>query len=215
MTRWTKEEIENLTNLYSKMPAKQVAKKLNRSYISVTRKAFDLKLKSYLHSYRKCKVKGCKNKSRCLDLCDLHYKRKWAKENEVIYKKNKKEYYNKNKESINSKKKKYRCTIEGRFAQGKGQANRKNIKWNITLEEYENLMKDFKCYYCGEPLKNSSYSLDRMNNKLDYTKINCVPCCSSCNYFKRDYLSSKEMTKIVKLLKQLRNKESIWETNDG
>lgn len=56
------------------------------------------------------------------------------------------------------------------------------------------------CFYCSEPpkyIKNSGAKsdtgvyiyngIDRLNNKKGYNLDNCVPCCRTCNFMKRDF----------------------------
>lgn len=82
--------------------------------------------------------------------------------------------------------------------------------WRTTYSEM--VFEDFydlcqkNCYYCGkepsnyqnaavgkfssEKVKTDGYftynGLDRVDNSLEHTKENCVPCCKQCNYAKRD-----------------------------
>lgn len=58
-----------------------------------------------------------------------------------------------------------------------------------TLEMSKEEFKDFvkrNCYLCGKNNKNG-IGIDRVVNKIGYTNENCKPCCSYCNYMKRDY----------------------------
>lgn len=71
----------------------------------------------------------------------------------------------------------------------------RNIKWELTRQQVENIISK-NCYYCGckpsnrKRTKNSLdkgllYSgIDRLDSKVDYTKENVVPCCKICNYAK-------------------------------
>ena len=73
----------------------------------------------------------------------------------------------------------------------------RNKKFKLKDEEFYKLIEQ-NCYFCGiEPRqlftkKGWKYSLyyngiDRLNNKKDYTKENCVPCCKFCNISKNRY----------------------------
>lgn len=68
----------------------------------------------------------------------------------------------------------------------------------LTLEEVISLIES-NCHYCGcEPSRLKAYStkyasieyyyngIDRRNNNEGYTKENCVPCCTRCNFQKRE-----------------------------
>ena len=62
-------------------------------------------------------------------------------------------------------------------------ANRKNLAFEITFEEYETTVK-MVCYYCHETNEKGFNGLDRINQCMGYTIDNCVSCCSQCNYMK-------------------------------
>jgi hypothetical protein len=74
-------------------------------------------------------------------------------------------------------------------------ANERNLPFELTKEEFKTITKK-NCHYCGvEPLqeycprmKSGAYiynGIDRLENKLGYTKDNSVPCCGICNDMKR------------------------------
>jgi hypothetical protein len=44
------------------------------------------------------------------------------------------------------------------------------------------------CFYCGISRRYVVLGIDRMNSQLGYVRENCVPCCSQCNYMKRELL---------------------------
>jgi hypothetical protein len=120
-----------------------------------------------------------------------------------------KEYYRKNKESLLKKQKEERYqeyykeyrqrpevkerererarrraqTPKGRFRDICRGAKSRNIKVDITLDEYEKLYYTKDCYYCGE--KESS-GLDRLDNTIGYILDNCVTSCTWCNKMKLD-----------------------------
>ncbi len=78
------------------------------------------------------------------------------------------------------------------YAQYKRGAVRRNLVFELTLEQFECLTKE-QCYYCGkEPqerfslvrFRNGSYvgnGIDRKDNNTGYILSNCVPCCETCN----------------------------------
>ena len=92
-------------------------------------------------------------------------------------------------------------------------ARKRNIEFNLTPDEFSNLISK-NCYYCGaEPrthelvsksLANKKYILvangiDRFDNNEGYNTSNCVPCCTLCNTMKSNlsYNNFKEhITKI-------------------
>lgn len=207
MTHWTNEELQILKDNYSKYPASEVAILLNRSYRSILRKAFCLKLISYHHSIKLCTYPECNSKTDAGNLCNKHYKRNIGRTEK--YKKMKRDYYVKNKKSIVAYRNTRKHILEYRYVQGKNEAKSRNKNFTLTLDEYKIIMTNI-CHYC-DTILTSGFSLDRKDNNIGYTKNNVVPCCSKCNTFKRDLLTYAEMLKVISVLKELRNKNSIWE----
>lgn len=70
----------------------------------------------------------------------------------------------------------------------KRNATLRGLKWNLTVEQFDELVTS-NCHYCGaEPtarhLHNATRTyngIDRVDNSLDYTPQNVVPCCTQCN----------------------------------
>lgn len=79
-------------------------------------------------------------------------------------------------------------------------AKKRNLTFELTLDEFIAISSG-NCYYCGEepsvypgdvkymnkinePWKRNG--IDRVDTLKGYTKDNCVPCCSKCNYAKHD-----------------------------
>ena len=86
-------------------------------------------------------------------------------------------------------------------------ANLKNVVFEISFDFFcQKISED--CYYCGrQPSaiwksnrreQNSVVynGIDRKINNVGYTENNCVPCCSECNYFKKDK-STNEFKEMV------------------
>ena len=86
------------------------------------------------------------------------------------------------------------------FHRTKRSALKRNLSFNISLEEFKTLISQ-NCYLCGTPpktiwKKQAEYNLlaedliyngiDRINNKVGYEIDNCKPCCWRCNIMKRD-----------------------------
>lgn len=95
----------------------------------------------------------------------------------------------------------------------KGNCRRSGRQFDITLEYFKNLTSA-KCHYCGsEPQKifscnkyrnksstwgNYTFNgIDRVNNDIGYTNVNCVPCCHICNRAK-NIMSAAEFTDFIK-----------------
>ena len=76
---------------------------------------------------------------------------------------------------------KYYISLKGRYSYYKHWAKRRNIIFQITLEEFAKLWGK-QCSYCGDEIK--LIGIDRMDNFKGYLKDNIVPCCSKCNSMK-------------------------------
>jgi hypothetical protein len=100
-----------------------------------------------------------------------------------------------------------------RYNQAKRSAKKRNITFDISLEFYNNIISpNTKCFYnCGNFIPLSGVGLDRIDNKIGYVENNVVPCCGVCNAIKNSVISKDEMLEIIKLLKNLRNAEYLWE----
>lgn len=75
----------------------------------------------------------------------------------------------------------------------KSNAKLRGLEFSLTLEEFINLCSS-SCYYCNcipkTKMKRSCNfyrnGIDRINNDIGYTLNNCVTCCVTCNYMKRN-----------------------------
>lgn len=101
------------------------------------------------------------------------------------------------------------------YAQYRNKAKIKNRSFNISKKRFKILTLS-DCFYCGikpahvmkshsaslEAAQHGAYvynGLDRIDNKLGYTKKNVVPCCEQCNRGKLDY-SQEEFLNWAKRL---------------
>ena len=83
---------------------------------------------------------------------------------------------------------------------------RRDREISLTYEDFLTFTKISECHYCRskiiwhphtkkngrEVLGSRSYKLDRMDNNLGYTKINCVVCCWKCNSAKGNKYTYEE-----------------------
>lgn len=92
-----------------------------------------------------------------------------------------KEWRNNNKEHLNSWRKK---NVNYMLHAIKGQAQHKNIPWEITDEHAQQMMTS-QCEYCGYQSEERVNGIDRQNNNDGYNERNCIPCCKVCNFMKK------------------------------
>lgn len=92
------------------------------------------------------------------------------------------------------------------FSNYKRNADKKSREFSLTFEEFIELCER-DCYYCGESPtniinKSDLYGswiyngVDRLDNKIGYTKQNSVSCCKTCNMMKRDMTLNEFISKI-------------------
>lgn len=168
-----------------------------------------------------CNYDECDKPVFCRGRCRKHYRlypEIRAKElfYREEYKSKRKPIYTKYNNSLKGKQaiSKYQYTWKGRYAAAKSIAKRKNKFFDLTLEQFSHLLSK-GCYYCGKELHSEcGIGLDRIDNKIAYVLDNVVSCCGHCNILRGHLLSKEETIEVIKLLKLLRNKESLWENHD-
>lgn len=72
-----------------------------------------------------------------------------------------------------------------------------------SWESYLEMMKDFKCFYCGSDVvlwSGSGYWVDRIDSGIGYHPGNCVPCCAGCNFLKTNRASQSFRLMLQPLL---------------
>lgn len=87
--------------------------------------------------------------------------------------------------------------FNGLYGSYRRRARKNAIEFQLSKKFFSTVTKE-KCFYCGkEPSqassvrdkRNSQYiynGIDRTDSLKGYVEKNCVPCCSTCNYMKRD-----------------------------
>jgi hypothetical protein len=84
-------------------------------------------------------------------------------------------------------------------------ANKKELKFELTIEEFINLVQS-NCHYCGAIPNGKTHSkylkrngIDRVDNAVGYIIENCVPCCAMCNASK----SNKTLSQFLEWIKRV------------
>lgn len=78
-------------------------------------------------------------------------------------------------------------------------ANIKNLEFDFTIEEFNELVKE-ECYYCGIIQEKGFNGVDRINPNLGYTKYNCKSCCIDCNMLKQSLPENIFLKRIQHIL---------------
>lgn len=87
---------------------------------------------------------------------------------------------------------------KGKFNSYKKNARNRDIKFDISFEEFMELWKR-ECGYCGSEIE--TIGIDRIDNTKGYIKRNIVSCCRKCNFMKKNmnlYEFVNQCYKIVK-----------------
>jgi len=132
-----------------------------------------------------------KNKER-----NLERGRKWQRNNrkravEIVQK-----YVSKNKEKVKIYQKNFEQSFDGKYRLIKHR-HQKRWKYELfTLNEFIEL-SSMSCRYCGGV--NKTKGIDRIDNKIGYTKENSVSCCKLCNYMKNNYSVDDFLAHIKKI----------------
>jgi hypothetical protein len=84
------------------------------------------------------------------------------------------------------------------FGKSHKDSSMKNNKDVLCSKFYLEDLKRQNCYLCG---CNVGIGIDRINSKLPYSQQNCMPCCSMCNYMKKDFSLGAFLLKCYKIFK--------------
>ena len=95
------------------------------------------------------------------------------------------------------------------FTHYKNNAKARNIDWNLSEEEFKEIVSK-PCYYCGENpqrTKTVSYKntfekitgVDRIDSSKGYNTDNCVSCCKHCNIMKNKFSKFEFLSRIEKI----------------
>ncbi len=101
--------------------------------------------------------------------------------------------------------KKYRSTEHGRYTISKHSGLRKGLGFDISKEDYIQLVRQ-PCYYCGGSLGATGLGLDRIDNSVGYNISNVLPCCKDCNRTRGDRYTVEETKAIIDFIKEFRSK---------
>jgi hypothetical protein len=77
--------------------------------------------------------------------------------------------------------------------------NDKKFDTDFDIEYYYKL-KNHNCYICGkESHQYHINGIDRIDSKIGYLKNNSLPCCTDCNYMKKNYEFSEFIYKLYNI----------------
>jgi len=77
--------------------------------------------------------------------------------------------------------------------------NRIGQVFDLSKEQFDAITKQ-TCHYCGLYSADKPYSgIDRVDDTIGYTLLNCVPCCAICNFMKRFMSVSDFLAHIARI----------------
>ena len=88
-----------------------------------------------------------------------------------------------------------------------GNARRRGLVFDLNEEQVTALIRS-ACLYCGAPADPTN-GIDRRDNSEGYTAANAVPCCSMCNYAKRDLTHQQ----FLEWAKRIHDHQSLLQRN--
>jgi hypothetical protein len=94
--------------------------------------------------------------------------------------------------------------VSYRYKELKKNAKQRGIQMQLSKDEFI-LISSTSCYFCKGI--NVTLGIDRFDNKLGYTKENCVSCCSVCNYMKAQHTAKyfiEHISKIYNVSQQMK-----------
>lgn len=148
------------------------------------------------HFVKRCTKRGyagncrdCRKQYR-LDNKEHHsaYNKKYRELNKETIVANWKQYYESNAERINARKRGRSNSIGVKYSHLKSASKKRGFFTTISLEQYEELIKNRTCYYCDfDYSQNTGHSLNRIDSDKEYTIDNVKPCCGTCNTIMMDF----------------------------
>lgn len=135
------------------------------------------------------------NKERLKKLQDEYY----AKNRELRIKKAR-NWYLKNHDKALEVRRKAMNTPKGRLISIKSSAKTRKIDFLLSNNDAISLMNN-PCFYCGD---NIPVGIDRIDSSIGYNIDNCVPCCSFCNYMKKDFNQSDFIKQCKKISQHIK-----------
>jgi len=92
------------------------------------------------------------------------------------------------------------------FASYKRGASLRGHIFELTLDEFEQLVRR-PCWYCGRYNRGEIFSgVDRIDSSCGYVRTNVLPCCGECNLMKGSLSKDAFLASIVRIARHLENK---------
>lgn len=98
-----------------------------------------------------------------------------------------------------------------RYAEYRWNAKKRGIEFHLDIHQFESLVKQ-ECHYCGgfsidSNPRSRGNGIDRMDSSKHYEMLNCVPCCSTCNFVKNSMPYNDFISYIKRLYEKVKDYE--------
>jgi hypothetical protein len=101
----------------------------------------------------------------------------------------------------------HRVTV---YKEYRARAERKKLDFAITREKYDEITHS-SCYLCKKESSDVHLNgMDRFDNCLGYTEDNVLPCCSECNYMKREFVLDKFIEHVIQIYEFISSKQETF-----
>lgn len=95
------------------------------------------------------------------------------------------------------------------YKYGKRKQKRTEVDFTLTLEQFADITSQV-CHYCdGYSPGHDFCGVDRVDNDKGYVADNCVPCCSTCNFMKRN-LTKEQFLEHVERIHNKTERSNPW-----
>lgn len=154
----------------------------------------------------------------CKSCAAIEHK-EWHEKNKEHIKEYSKEWYENNKERVKESAKEWRInnkeyrkeqaylnsrTIKGKYNQLKANSKPRGLEVQISFEQYTEILKENKCYYCDMSLTGTAgCSLNRVDNNKGYLIDNVKPCCKFCNSIMNNFTKEELKNRVYKIIKRM------------
>ena len=139
--------------------------------------------------------------------CSKIIGKKYSQNNKKSIQESQHRYREKNKELLKMKKKERDHRLKTRFSKYQLGAKSRNIQFELTLNEFDNITSK-PCFYCGDlPTDEFGYKfvgVDRIDSAKGYFVGNVIPCCADCNRMKSKFYITDWITQISKIMNHLK-----------
>ena len=127
--------------------------------------------------------------------------KKWYENNKERKKESSKKWHENNKEHVYN----LNRTTKVRYRHLKNSAKSRDLEMQISFEQYAEIIKESKCYYCDASLVGTTgSSLNRIDNNKGYLVENVKPCCGTCNSIMNNYSIEELSNRVYKIVARMK-----------